>query len=110
MAMYRRILLKLSGEALMGDDAFGINRATIVRMVREVQEVTQQNGSRQSAISHLPNRLHHSIGKTSSASTLAAIAARTDFISRRSLRRFACSWARRLALLSISEKEPRVRR
>ena len=33
---YKRILLKLSGEALMGDDAFGINRATIVRMVREV--------------------------------------------------------------------------
>ena len=23
---YKRILLKLSGEALMGDDAFGINR------------------------------------------------------------------------------------
>ena len=23
---YRRVLLKLSGEALMGDDAFGINR------------------------------------------------------------------------------------
>ena len=37
---YKRILLKLSGEALMGDDAFGINRATIVRMVREIQEVT----------------------------------------------------------------------
>ena len=32
---YKRILLKLSGEALMGDDAYGINRATIVRMVRE---------------------------------------------------------------------------
>jgi uridylate kinase len=31
--------LKLSGEALMGDDAFGINRATIVRMVGEVAEV-----------------------------------------------------------------------
>ena len=30
---HQRILLKLSGEALMGDDAFGINRATIVRMV-----------------------------------------------------------------------------
>ena len=30
---YKRILLKLSGEALMGDDAFGINRSTIVRMV-----------------------------------------------------------------------------
>ena len=41
MPAYRRILLKLSGEALMGDDAYGINRATIVRMVREVQEVTQ---------------------------------------------------------------------
>ena len=40
MAAYKRILLKLSGEALMGDDSYGINRATIVRMVREVQEVT----------------------------------------------------------------------
>ena len=40
MPAYKRILLKLSGEALMGDDAYGINRATIVRMVREVQEVT----------------------------------------------------------------------
>ncbi len=36
---HKRILLKLSGEALMGDDAFGINRATIVRMVGEVGEV-----------------------------------------------------------------------
>jgi len=36
---YKRILLKLSGEALMGDDSFGINRATIVRMVEEVAEV-----------------------------------------------------------------------
>ena len=26
---YKRILLKLSGEALMGDDAFGINRDTL---------------------------------------------------------------------------------
>ena len=38
---YKRILLKLSGEALMGDDAFGINRATIERMVAEIAEVTQ---------------------------------------------------------------------
>ena len=36
---HKRILLKLSGEALMGDDQFGINRATIVRMVEEVAEV-----------------------------------------------------------------------
>jgi uridylate kinase len=36
---HKRILLKLSGEALMGDDAFGINRDTIVRIVNEVKEV-----------------------------------------------------------------------
>jgi len=36
---HKRILLKLSGEALMGDDAFGINRATIVRMVGEIADV-----------------------------------------------------------------------
>ncbi|MEY4562810.1 MAG: hypothetical protein RLZZ618_2087 [Pseudomonadota bacterium] len=41
MPAYKRILLKLSGEALMGDDAYGINRATIVRMVREIQEITR---------------------------------------------------------------------
>jgi uridylate kinase len=41
MPAYKRILLKLSGEALMGDDAFGINRATIVRMVEEIAEVTR---------------------------------------------------------------------
>jgi uridylate kinase len=35
----KRILLKLSGEALMGDDHFGINRSTIVRMVDEIAEV-----------------------------------------------------------------------
>ena len=39
---YKRILLKLSGEALMGDDQFGINRATIVRMVDEIAEITRQ--------------------------------------------------------------------
>ena len=38
---HKRILLKLSGEALMGDDAFGINRATIERMVEEVVGVTR---------------------------------------------------------------------
>ena len=38
---HKRILLKLSGEALMGDDQFGINRATITRMVEEVAEITR---------------------------------------------------------------------
>ena len=36
---YKRILLKLSGEALMGDDAYGINRETIDRIVSEIKEV-----------------------------------------------------------------------
>lgn len=39
MAAYKRVLLKLSGEALMGEDSYGINRATIERMVSEVAEV-----------------------------------------------------------------------
>jgi uridylate kinase len=38
---YKRILLKLSGEALRGDDQFGINRDTIVRMVGEIVDVTR---------------------------------------------------------------------
>jgi uridylate kinase len=41
MPAHQRILLKLSGEALMGDDAFGINRATISRMVDEVADVVR---------------------------------------------------------------------
>lgn len=36
---YKRILLKLSGEALMGDDNYGINRATIEGIIAEVKEV-----------------------------------------------------------------------
>ena len=36
---YTRILLKLSGEALMGDDPFGINRAVIEWTVNEVASV-----------------------------------------------------------------------
>lgn len=36
---HKRILLKLSGEALMGDDAYGINRETIERIISEIAEV-----------------------------------------------------------------------
>jgi len=39
--IYKRVLLKLSGEALMGEDAYGINRATIERMVADVSEVAK---------------------------------------------------------------------
>jgi uridylate kinase len=38
---YKRILLKLSGEALMGEDPFGINRATIEAIVAEVAQVSR---------------------------------------------------------------------
>src|SRR6185312_7599815 len=38
---YRRILLKLSGEALMGSDSYGIERETIDRIVAEVSEVVR---------------------------------------------------------------------
>ena len=34
---YKRILLKLSGEALMGNDAFGVNPDTINKIVKEIQ-------------------------------------------------------------------------
>jgi len=38
---FQRVLLKLSGEALMGDDAFGINKDTIEAMVRDIGEVVK---------------------------------------------------------------------
>ena len=37
--VFKRILVKLSGEALMGEDSYGINRATITRIVSEIKEV-----------------------------------------------------------------------
>jgi len=38
---YKRILLKLSGEALMGADAYGINQDVVGGIVRDVVEVTR---------------------------------------------------------------------
>jgi uridylate kinase len=40
-AKYKRILLKLSGEALMGDDAYGNNRQTIETIVEEIAAVAR---------------------------------------------------------------------
>ncbi|MEK8088176.1 UMP kinase [Thermithiobacillus plumbiphilus] len=37
---YQRILLKLSGEALMGDGQYGVDRGVIERIAREIKEVT----------------------------------------------------------------------
>jgi uridylate kinase len=38
---YQRVLLKLSGESLMGEEAFGISRTTIERMVEDIAQVTR---------------------------------------------------------------------
>ena len=38
-AAYKRILLKLSGEALMGNDAYGISRETLAGIVAEIKSV-----------------------------------------------------------------------
>ncbi len=35
---YKRIMLKISGEALMGEDPFGINQRTISNIVHEIKE------------------------------------------------------------------------
>ncbi|MDE2089626.1 MAG: UMP kinase [Gammaproteobacteria bacterium] len=43
MTRYRRILLKLSGEALMGDTDYGIDPAVIQRIAGEIHEVTRMN-------------------------------------------------------------------
>lgn len=42
-SVYKRILLKISGEALMGEDTYGINRVVIERIVAEIHEVVQLN-------------------------------------------------------------------
>ena len=38
---YKRILLKISGESLMGEDAFGINRQTLASIVEDIKEVLE---------------------------------------------------------------------
>ncbi len=36
---YRRVLLKLSGEALMGEGQYGVDRGVVQRMAKEIKEV-----------------------------------------------------------------------
>lgn len=40
-ANYRRVLLKLSGEALMGDEPFGIDAKVLDRMAQEIKEIVE---------------------------------------------------------------------
>ena len=37
--LYKRVLLKLSGEALMGDQQFGVDPAVVTRIARDVGEL-----------------------------------------------------------------------
>ena len=36
---YKRVMLKISGEALMGDQGFGLHPPTVQRIAREVKSV-----------------------------------------------------------------------
>ncbi len=38
---YKRVLLKLSGESLMGNDPYGINHDTIMQTVQQVKEIVE---------------------------------------------------------------------
>src|SRR5499426_2156708 len=40
-AHYRRVLLKISGEALMGPQEFGLDQGTVARIARDVQSVNR---------------------------------------------------------------------
>src|ERR1044071_4865637 len=42
-AIYKRVLLKLSGEALMGEQGFGIDPTMITRIAREIKDVHDLN-------------------------------------------------------------------
>ncbi len=42
-AAYRRTLLKVSGEALMGDAPYGIDAATVARIARQIQAAQQED-------------------------------------------------------------------
>jgi hypothetical protein len=72
--------------------------------------VTQQSGSKISPISQRVRRFDQFTDSSYSSISVAAIAALTDFSSRRPLRRFACSCARWFAELKTSAKDILVRR
>ena len=38
---YKRVLVKLSGEALMGDKQFGIDSSRIAQYAEDIKEITQ---------------------------------------------------------------------
>ncbi|MCM8764879.1 MAG: UMP kinase [Candidatus Omnitrophica bacterium] len=40
-AIFKRIMLKLSGEALMGDEKFGINSDALISIAKEIKEVSE---------------------------------------------------------------------
>ena len=56
---YKRILLKLSGEALMGSDPYGINRQTIEEIVAEIAQVAAMGVEVGGMVGNYTQELHH---------------------------------------------------
>ncbi len=50
--VFRRILLKLSGESLMGDQEYGMDRATIDAIAEEIVDVRSRMHSRTEGPTH----------------------------------------------------------
>ena len=71
----QRVLLKLSGEALMGPDAFGINHDTIVRMVEEIAEAIREQGAATNNIASHVERIAQMSEESSAAAANSADAA-----------------------------------
>jgi uridylate kinase len=42
-AKYKRVLLKLSGEALMGQKGFGIDRSVVINVAQQIKRITELN-------------------------------------------------------------------
>jgi uridylate kinase len=40
---YKRILLKLSGEALMGEKQFGIDNKRLMQYAKDIKEISEMN-------------------------------------------------------------------
>ena len=45
MVKYKRVLLKLSGEGLMGEKSFGLDESKLSEMAREIKQVHDAGAS-----------------------------------------------------------------
>ena len=74
---YRRVLLKLSGEALMGDEDYGIDPKVIGRLAREVIEAREAGAEIAVATSTVAARVgfggHRKTGRDSASVAAATL-------------------------------------